>query len=87
MIYIINGSFGVGVVVVGIGILLNNEMDDFAVVFEVLNLYGLVGDEVNVIVLRKIFLFSMIFIIVIDNGWLIMVIGFFGGSMIIIIVL
>lgn len=35
MIYIVNGSFGVGVVVVGIGILLNNEMDDFAVVFEV----------------------------------------------------
>ena len=44
MTYTVNGSFGAGVVVAGTGILLNNEMDDFAAAPEAQNLYGLVGD-------------------------------------------
>lgn len=43
----INGSFGSGFVPRGTGVLLNNEMDDFAMKPGVPNLYGLVGGETN----------------------------------------
>ncbi len=43
----INGSFGAGVVVPGTGVLLNNEMDDFAIAPGVPNLFGLVGGAAN----------------------------------------
>jgi len=39
----LNGWFGSGIVVPGTGILLNNQMDDFAVKAGVPNMYGLVG--------------------------------------------
>lgn len=43
----LNGWFGTGIVVPGTGILLNNQMDDFAVKPGVPNMYGLVGAAAN----------------------------------------
>lgn len=43
----LNQAFGNGIVVPGSGILLNNEIDDFALAPGVPNFYGLVGDEAN----------------------------------------
>lgn len=43
----INLPFGSGFVVPGTGILLNNEMDDFAIKPNTPNAYGLVGDHAN----------------------------------------
>lgn len=43
----LNGSFGSGAVVPGLGVLLNNEMDDFAVAPGVPNLYELVQGSAN----------------------------------------
>lgn len=60
--FLINLFFGNGVIIEGIGVLLNNEMDDFFVKFGSFNVYGLIGLEVNVIELGKCFFFSMIFI-------------------------
>ncbi len=45
----INLPFGSGFVVPGIGVLLNNEMDDFSVKAQVPNAYGLVGSQANAI--------------------------------------
>ncbi len=87
MTYTINGSFGAGVVAAGTGILLNNEMDDFAAAPGVPNLYGLVGGEANAIAPRKTPLSSMTPTIVTENGRLIMATGSPGGSTIITTVL
>jgi gamma-glutamyltranspeptidase/glutathione hydrolase len=43
----LNGWFGTGIVVPGTGILLNNQLDDFAIKPGVPNMYGLVGAEAN----------------------------------------
>ncbi len=43
----LNGWFGTGIVIPGTGILLNNQMDDFAVKPGVPNMYGLVGAGAN----------------------------------------
>ncbi len=45
----LNGAFGVGLVASGTGVLLNNEIDDFAVAPGIPNQYGLVGNEANAI--------------------------------------
>ncbi|MBU1702684.1 MAG: gamma-glutamyltransferase [Candidatus Eisenbacteria bacterium] len=45
----INASFGSGITVEGLGFLLNNEMDDFAVQPGVPNYYGLIQGEANAI--------------------------------------
>jgi gamma-glutamyltranspeptidase/glutathione hydrolase len=87
MTYTINGSFGAGVVAAGTGILLNNEMDDFAAAPGVPNLYGLVGGEANAIEPQKTPLSSMTPTIVTQNGQLIMAAGSPGGSTIITTVL
>jgi len=87
MTYTINGSFGAGVVAAGTGILLNNEMDDFAAAPGVPNLYGLVGGDANAIAPRKTPLSSMTPTIVTENGRLIMATGSPGGSTIITTVL
>jgi len=55
----LNGWFGSGIVVPGTGILLNNQMDDFAVKAGVPNMYGLVGAAANAIVSGKRPLSSM----------------------------
>lgn len=57
--FTVNLSFGAGVVAAGTGIVLNNEMDDFAVAPGQPNAFGLVGREANAIAPNKIPLSSM----------------------------
>ena len=45
--YTLNFSYGVGLVADGTGILLNNELDDFAAKPDAPNAYGLLGFEAN----------------------------------------
>jgi gamma-glutamyltranspeptidase / glutathione hydrolase len=81
--FTINTGFGAGVVAEGTGILLNNEMDDFAIAPGVPNSFGLVGNEANAIAPRKTPLSSMTPTIITENGKLRMVTGTPGGSTII----
>ncbi len=81
--FTINGSFGAGVVAEGTGIVLNNEMDDFAIAPDVPNLYGLVGGEANAIAPLKTPLSSMSPTIVTKDGKFLMAGGSPGGSTII----
>ncbi len=55
----LNGSFGCGVLVPELEILLNNEMDDFTTAFGTANLYGLVQGEANAVGPGKRMLSSM----------------------------
>lgn len=55
----INYLFGSGFTVPGTGVLLNDEMDDFAIKPDTPNLYGLVGGEANAIAPGKRMLSSM----------------------------
>ena len=85
--FTVNLGFGSGVVVPGTGIVLNNEMDDFASAPNVPNAFGLVGGEANAIAPRKTPLSSMTPTIVTQNGQLRLVAGAPGGSTIITTVL
>ncbi|TAE92466.1 MAG: gamma-glutamyltransferase [Oscillatoriales cyanobacterium] len=85
--FTVNGRFGAGVVAAGTGILLNNEMDDFAAAPGVPNLFGLVGGEANAIAPLKTPLSSMTPIIVTQNGKFRLAAGAPGGSTIITTVL
>jgi gamma-glutamyltranspeptidase/glutathione hydrolase len=51
--YTLNGGFGSGVVASGTGVLLNNEMDDFAAKPGTPNAYGLIQGENNAVAPRK----------------------------------
>lgn len=51
--YTLNGGFGAGVIARGTGVLLNNEMDDFAAKVGVPNAYGLIQGERNAVAPRK----------------------------------
>jgi gamma-glutamyltranspeptidase/glutathione hydrolase len=55
----LNGSFGCGLLVPGVGFLLNNEMDDFAAAPGRANLYGLIQGEANAVGPGKRMLSSM----------------------------
>src|SRR5580704_1192755 len=57
--YTLNGGYGSGVTVPGLGFLLNNEMDDFATKPGEPNMYGLVQGELNAIAPGKRPLSSM----------------------------
>ena len=81
--YTLNGGYGSGVTVPGLGVLLNNEMDDFAAKPGEPNLFGLVQGEANAIAPRKRPLSSMTPTIVTRGGKLAMVLGAPGGSRII----
>lgn len=85
--FTVNLGFGSGVVTPGTGIVLNNEMDDFASAPNVPNAFGLVGGEANAIAPRKTPLSSMTPTIVTQNGQLRLVAGAPGGSTIITTVL
>ena len=79
--YTLNGNFGAGVVAEGTGILLNNEMDDFAVKPGAPNLFGLVQGKLNAIRPGKRMLSSMTPVLVFDaSGKLRLVLGSPGGS-------
>lgn len=81
--FTINLGFGAGIVTPGTGIVLNNEMDDFAAAPGVPNAFGLVGNEANSIAPRKTPLSSMTPTIVTENNRLRLVVGSPGGSTII----
>ena len=51
--YTLNGGYGSGVVAEGTGVLLNNEMDDFAAKPGVPNMYGLIQGERNAVGPKK----------------------------------
>ncbi len=85
--FTVNGGFGAGAVAAGTGILLNNEMDDFAAAPGVPNLFGLMGGDANAIARGKTPLSSMTPIIVTENGKFRLAAGAPGGSTIITTVL
>ncbi|HAB16218.1 MAG TPA: gamma-glutamyltransferase, partial [Verrucomicrobiales bacterium] len=79
----INTSFGSKVTVPGTGVLLNNQMDDFAAQPGVPNFFGLVGAEANSIAGGKRPLSSMSPTIVMRGGRPILCVGAAGGPTII----
>jgi gamma-glutamyltranspeptidase / glutathione hydrolase len=85
--FTINLGFGAGVVAAGTGIVLNNEMDDFAAAPDVPNAFGLVGGEANAIAPSKVPLSSMTPTIVTKGDQLTLATGSPGGSTIITTVL
>jgi gamma-glutamyltranspeptidase / glutathione hydrolase len=78
--YTLNAYFGNGVTVAGTGILLNDEMDDFAAKPGVPNMFGVVGGDANAIQPGKRPLSSMTPTIITRDGKLFMVVGAPGGS-------
>ncbi len=85
--YTINLSYGVGLIAEGTGVLLNNELDDFAAAPGAPNAFGLVGYEANEPGPNKRPLSSMTPTIVLRNGKPFIVTGSPGGSRIITAVL
>jgi gamma-glutamyltranspeptidase / glutathione hydrolase len=83
----LNFSYGLGLVAEGTGVLLNNELDDFALAPGVPNAYGLVGGEANAPGPNKKPLSSMSPTILLKDGKVFLVTGSPGGSLIINIVL
>jgi len=78
--YTLNGGYGNGITVPGLGFLLNNEMDDFASKPGVPNMFGLVQGEANTIAPGKRPLSSMTPTIVLKDGKFFMALGAPGGS-------
>ncbi|MCI2395333.1 gamma-glutamyltransferase [Aliiroseovarius sediminis] len=85
--YTINFSYGSGMVADGTGVLMNNEMDDFAAKPGVMNAYGLIGGDANAVEPGKRPLSSMSPTLVTKDGKVFMVTGSPGGSRIITTVL
>ena len=78
--YTLNFSYGVGLVAEGAGVLLNNELDDFAAKPDAPNAYGLTGAEANEPGPGKRPLSSMTPTIVVKDGKPFLVTGSPGGS-------
>ena len=85
--YTLNFSYGVGMVAQGTGVLLNNELDDFAAAPAAPNASGLVGGDPNAPGPGKRPLSSMSPTIVLKNGKPVIVTGSPGSSRIITAVL
>ncbi len=81
--YTLNFSFGVGLIASGTGVLLNNELDDFAAKADAPNAYGLLGDKANAPGPGKRPLSSMTPTIVLKDGKPFLITGTPGGSRII----
>lgn len=79
----VNTSYGSSVVVPGTGVVLNNQMDDFAIAPGTPNSFGLVGAEANAVAPKKRPLSSMSPTIVLVDGKPIMSVGAAGGPTII----
>jgi gamma-glutamyltranspeptidase/glutathione hydrolase len=79
----LNGGFGSGATVPGLGFLLNDEMDDFASKQGVPNMFGLIQGPANAIAPGKRPLSSMTPTIVLKDGKVAMVLGSPGGGRII----
>jgi gamma-glutamyltranspeptidase/glutathione hydrolase len=82
----LNGGYGSGVTVPGLGFLLNDEMDDFASKQGVPNMFGLIQGPANAIAPGKRPLSSMTPTIVLKNGKVSMVLGSPGGGRIVTVV-
>jgi gamma-glutamyltranspeptidase / glutathione hydrolase len=78
--YTINGGFGNGIAVPGLGFLLNNEMDDFSAKPGSPNMFGLVQGAANAIQPGKRPLSSMTPTIVLKDGKFFMTAGAPGGA-------
>lgn len=76
----INGYFGSGLVAEGTGIVLNNEMDDFANKVGAQNLFGAVGGDKNLVAPGKRPLSSMSPTIVFDGDKPVMAVGTPSGT-------
>ncbi len=85
--YTLNFSYGLGLVADGTGVILNNELDDFAAKAGVPNAYGLVGGDANAPGPNKRPLSSMSPTILTRDGQVFLVTGSPGGSRIITTVL
>jgi len=85
--YTLNFSYGSGIVAAGTGVLLNNEMADFAAKPGVPNAFGLMGGDANAIDGGKRPLSSMSPTIVLKDGEFLLATGSPGGSWIITTVL
>jgi gamma-glutamyltranspeptidase / glutathione hydrolase len=85
--YTLNFSYGLGMVAAGTGVMLNNELDDFAATAGAPNAFGLMGGDANAPGPRKRPLSSMSPTMVFRNGELELVTGSPGGSRIITTVL
>jgi gamma-glutamyltranspeptidase/glutathione hydrolase len=83
----LNFSYGLGLVAEGTGVLLNNELDDFAAAPGAANAYGLTGGEANAPGPNRRPLSSMTPTFVFRDGALMLATGSPGGSRIITIVL
>ena len=81
--YTLNGGFGSGVTIPGTGILMNNEMDDFASKPGTPNMFGLIQGEANAIAPSRRPLSSMVPTFVNKDGKLLLVTGSPGGPTII----
>ena len=79
----LNDSFGSRVTAEGLGFLLNDEMDDFALKQGAPNIYGLIQGPANAIAAHKRPLSSMSPTIVLKDGKLFLVLGTPGGATII----
>ncbi|HEV7439437.1 MAG TPA: gamma-glutamyltransferase [Methylobacterium sp.] len=79
----LNFSYGIGLVAEGTGVILNNEMDDFAAKIGAQNAYGLVGGKANLVAPGARPLSSMTPTLVFRDGRLLLVTGSPGGSRII----
>ena len=79
----INTGYGAKVIVPGTGVVLNNEMDDFAIAPGQPNAFGLVGAEANAVAARKRPLSSMSPTIVLQDGQPVLTVGAAGGPTII----
>ncbi len=83
----LNLNFGLGLVADGTGVLLNNELDDFALAPGVPNAFGLIGGAANAPGPGKKPLSSMTPTILLERGKVFLVTGSPGGSTIITTVL
>jgi gamma-glutamyltranspeptidase/glutathione hydrolase len=81
--YTLNLSYGMGLVAAGTGVLLNNQLDDFAAKPGAPNAYGLLGGAANAPGPGKRPLSSMTPTIVLKDGKLFLITGSPGGSLII----
>jgi gamma-glutamyltranspeptidase/glutathione hydrolase len=85
--YTLNLPYGSGLVAEGTGVLLNDELDDFAAKAGAANVYGLLGGDANAPGSMKRPLSSMSPTLVFKDGKLVMATGSPGGSRIISVVL
>jgi gamma-glutamyltranspeptidase/glutathione hydrolase len=79
----VNTRFGSKLLVPRTGIVLNNEMDDFAIHSEVGNVYGLIGNEANSLQPKKRPLSSMSPTIILNGNRPELIVGAAGGPRII----